>query len=558
MKTLAPLSVILLVVSLSASVAMGQTPGASSCQMCHTSSEWFEQEQIDFVQTAHGVHQEVGLSCHSCHGGNPDVALADDMAAAMDPDYKPNPYIGAPERTGIPEFCGRCHSSLAFMRRFKPDARVDQVQEYWTSDHGQGLRAGDENVATCIDCHGSHEIMKVTNPDSGVYPTNVATTCGRCHSDPARMAGYLGPHGQPLSIDQVSRWKRSVHAQSLLAKGDLSAPTCNDCHGNHGATPPGVESVAFVCGQCHGRETELFRNSIKLAAFDNHNDNVADGTTCDSCHEEFPPQISEIRHFSECVTCHGNHAVVRPTIALLGSLPPTPCTLCHEPTTEVEELEKTTEHYEEEKQRLVAEADGMGLDDERRFDWLVEQAMQLEPHTTRGREGEARVMRPEFARLFEKFRIGPTSYSYEDPVTGQDVMVRVRQCTDCHRDTESRGFITSSRQLEAMRQLIGMTARAERILLSAQRGGVETREARAALDAAVDSQIELEVLVHTFSSDGDFAEKYEEGKTHAMAALVAGEESLGELGFRRRGLYVAIVIIILVLAALALKIRSLS
>lgn len=538
--------------------ASAQAPVASSCRACHTSPDWFDEQQIEFIIEAHGAHQDVGLSCHSCHGGNPDPALADDLSAAMDPDYAPNPYIGAPSRIDVPDFCGRCHSSLNFMRRFKPDARVDQVQEYWTSNHGQALQKGDEKVATCTDCHGSHAILKVSSPEAEVYPTNVADTCGSCHSDPEHMQGYTGPRGDPLSVDQVSKWKRSVHAQSMFERGDLSAPTCNDCHGNHGAAPPGIESVAFVCGQCHGRETELFRASVKLNAFEGHNDFVSDGTTCDTCHDQFPPQIAQIHQFSECVTCHENHAVVRPTIALLGALPPTPCSLCHEPTTRVDEPEQTVRRYQEEKQRLVAQAGEMGLDDDERFNWLVDQAMQLEPHTTRGGEGERRIMRPEFSRLFDKFRIGKTRYSYEDPVTGAEVVVPVRQCTDCHMDPESKARTTAAEQLEAMKQLIGMTARAERILLAAQRGGVEAREARAALDAAVDSQIELEVLVHTFSSEGTFAEKYAEGTEHAMAALVAGEASLGEIGYRRGGLFVALAIIVLVLIALGLKIRQLT
>ncbi len=538
--------------------AMAQSAPVSSCQICHTSADWFEESQIEFVQQAHGAHQDVGLSCHDCHGGNPDPSVADDMAAAMDTGFTPNPYRGAPERAEIPEFCGRCHSSLQFMRRFNPDARVDQVQEYLTSDHGRALQTGDEKVATCLDCHGSHEILKVDNPDSRVYPTNVADTCGGCHSDAGRMAGYLGPHGQPLPVDQVAKWKRSVHANALYNRGDLTAPTCNDCHGDHGATPPGVESVAFVCGQCHGRESELFRSSPKLAAFANHNDFLSDGTSCDSCHESFPPQIAQIRQFTECVTCHENHAVIRPTIALLGSLPPSPCSFCHEPSTETMEPEATMEHYGAELQRLLAEAEKLNLDDEQRFNWLVDQAMQLEPHTLRGPEGETRVMRAEFSRLFEKFRIGKTTYTYEDPVTGEEVEARVRQCTDCHRDPESTGRQTASRLLDSMKQLIGLTARSERILLAARRGGVETREAAASLDAAVDSQIELEVLVHTFSSEGEFEKKFGEGTAYAQEVLESGDSALEELRYRRQGLLIALAIIVVALVALALKIRSIS
>lgn len=557
MKRVIRLFLILLALSMLSFALAAQSSGSTSCEICHTSTDWFDQEQIDFVKSAHGAHQEVGLSCHDCHGGDPDPERAEDLDA-MDPDFEGTPFVGAPARAEIPEFCGSCHSSLSYMRRFKPDARVDQVQEYWTSNHGKALRNGDEKVATCIDCHGAHDIQKVSNTEGRVYPTNVADTCGQCHSNQEYMDGYVGPHGQPLPVDQVSKWKRSVHAQSMFGRGDLSAPTCNDCHGNHGAAPPGVESVAFVCGQCHGREAELFRDTGKREAWETHDEYLEDGSTCDSCHDPFPVQIAAIGRFNECITCHENHAVVRPTIALLGSLPPTPCSLCHESAVQVDEPENVVQHYEQQKRRLLDEASSNGLEGEERFNWLVDQASQLEPHTTRGRDDQSRVMKPEFARLFEKFRIGKTTYTYLDPVTGGEVVAHVRQCTNCHRDPDSVRRATSANQLEAMKQLIGMTARAERILLAAQRGGVETREAQAALDSAVDSQIELEVLIHTFSAEGKFAEKYDEGKTHAMNALSAGQESLAELSYRRRGLFVALAIILLVLVALGLKIRQVS
>jgi hypothetical protein len=111
-----------------------------------------------------------------------------------------------------------------------------------------------------------------------------------------------------------------------------------------------------------------------------------------------------------------------------------------------------------------------------------------------------------------------------------------------------------------MRELTSRTARAERLLLAAQRGGVHTRNAAEQIDQAVDTQIQLEVLLHSFSAaeDGPFAAKHEEGLEHASAALEAGQEALGELAFRRRGLAVSLVFILLVLVGLGLKIRQIS
>ncbi|HSN67661.1 MAG TPA: hypothetical protein VLV48_00325, partial [Thermoanaerobaculia bacterium] len=66
------------------------------------------------------------------------------------------------------------------------------------------------------------------------------------------------------------------------------------------------------------------------------------------------------------------------------------------------------------------------------------------------------------------------------------------------------------------------------------------------------------VLVHRFQIDGAFAAEQAEGLTHANAALEAGRKSLDELSYRRGGLAVALGIVVLVLVALAMKIRNLT
>jgi len=100
------------------------------------------------------------------------------------------------------------------------------------------------------------------------------------------------------------RPRMSVHAKTLYDKQDLSAPTCNDCHGNHGATPPGIASVANVCGQCHARQAELFQTSPHKKAFDD-------------------------RQLGECITCHGNHAIPKPGDQMIGTQQGALCINCH-------------------------------------------------------------------------------------------------------------------------------------------------------------------------------------------------------------------------------------
>jgi len=547
----------------------------TSCSTCHADKDLFDPEMTQIVAGfEEDVHAKLGLSCHDCHGGNPEMGVADDYGAAMDEGYEPNPYRGIPTPAEIPGFCGRCHSDPTFMKRFKPDARVDQEREYWTSQHGRALAGGDTNVATCVDCHGTHGIRAKDDTGSRVYPTQVAETCRSCHGDVAKMEGYTLADGTPLPIDQFARWRQSVHAAALLDKEDLSAPTCNDCHGNHGATPPGLDAVGFVCGQCHGREAEIFRLSPKHDAFEAHNEYLAEAGSegCAGCHQAPEPaaELSGIHAFSECASCHGNHGIVRPNISMLSPPPPSVCEICHgyleSLGEEVEEPERIRRSHEAVREVVMTEAAALGLEGEELFNWLVDKALTLPNHTAMEQGDEARIrLRPEFERLFTKFRIGKTVYTYEDPATGELVEGRVTRCDTCHAAEplmadEPVGLETASELLSHMQELTALTARADRILLRARRGGVETRGTLLEIDQAVDAQIGLQVLVHSFVVDeeSEFMEVQAEGVQHAQTAVESGREALEQLAFRRRGLAVALIIILVVLIALALKIRDIS
>lgn len=554
-----------------AAAQQSEEPGA--CVLCHSSEDWFDEEGISIVADHAGsIHAEVGISCADCHGGDDSADLLDDMEAAMDPAYEPNPYRGAPARDEVPGFCGRCHSDLDYMRRFQPDARTDQEAEYWTSAHGQALSAGDTNVATCTDCHGRHDILAVDDTESAVYAKNVADTCGGCHASAEHMAGYELPDGRPLPIDQKARWERSVHARALLEREDLFAPTCNDCHGNHGARPPGLESITFVCGQCHGREASLFRDSRKHQLWQEHNEYLADVgfESCAACHEEPDPQaaITDIYHFGECTSCHGNHGIVRPTLAFFAPFDQTPCAFCHESGMgeEGEELRISgrEEVYVERRDALLGEAREAGIVGEERFNWLVDRSLTLEEHGEEGEEQEAgsEGARQRFERLYRKFRIGKTYYEYVPEEGAEPVRVDLQRCTWCHAEEPmladaSEGHKVGREMATRVTELMALTTRAEAGLRAARRGGIELKQAMLDIDRAVDTQIDLQVLVHRFRTDGEFAGALEEGRSFALAALEAGEDARAELAYRRRGLLVFLAFVILTLIGLGLKIRQL-
>ena len=291
---------------------------ANSCIACHKEME------EDLLQPVEAfpldIHNQAGLGCESCHGGNPreeDIELAKDRT-----------FRGKPERKDIPEFCASCHADASYMKSFNPTIRVDQLSLYWTSWHGRLLKEGDRRTAVCTDCHAVHGIQKETHPKSWTFPWNIPETCGRCHSDKEYMAGYK------ISTTQEAEYRESVHAQALFKKKDLSAPVCNDCHGNHGAVPPEVTSVAQVCRQCHLSPGKLFSESPHKRAFDD-------------------------MEISECEACHGNHRIDPPTDEMLGTAEKGVCIQCHEEDSQAFQVAIRMREIILDLSRKVEEADNL-------------------------------------------------------------------------------------------------------------------------------------------------------------------------------------------------------
>ncbi|MDP2303985.1 MAG: cytochrome c3 family protein [Ignavibacteria bacterium] len=310
------------------------------------------------------IHQKVGLSCSSCHGGD---NTSDDMEISMD---KKNGFLGIPSQNKISEICAKCHSDIENMKKYRTDISTGQLEELKKSVHGAIAVDGKGMILQCTTCHNAHGIKKVTDSGSLVYPTNIPNTCNKCHGDINYMRKYNpglsvdqlakyreSKHGKlnlkgnrkvaqcaschgshavftskdvrskvyPLNIpetcstchsdkeymkesniptDQFEKYKKSVHGVALFEKKDISAPVCNSCHGNHAATPPGISSISKICGTCHALNAELFGNSPHKKVFDENN-------------------------YPECETCHGNHLILVARDQLLGVNEGAVCAKCH-------------------------------------------------------------------------------------------------------------------------------------------------------------------------------------------------------------------------------------
>jgi hypothetical protein len=262
-------------------LALAAAPGAERelCLVCHG-------EEARALEQ--GVHAHAGLTCVVCHGGDP---TATEVEEAHSGEFLPLVAAEAAVQT-----CAGCHSDVERMRPY--GLRTDQYNLYLTSQHGKAFAQGDENVATCVDCHGGHEIRRASDPLSSVHKSRQPETCGRCHSDSALMGRYGLPSNQP------ELFQASVHGRALLSQGHASSPACTDCHGRHGALPPRVDEVELVCGHCH----------VVVQA-----------------HFEASPHFG-VRAGEEtvhCVSCHGSHSVQEPGTEMFVGAEKGHCGSCH-------------------------------------------------------------------------------------------------------------------------------------------------------------------------------------------------------------------------------------
>lgn len=263
--------------------------GVDTCTSCHSTLGGEQTRVVD--EWENSIHADRDVGCAACHGGDPN---ADEINASMSPGAG---YVGVPDHEAIPGLCASCHSDPARMRQY--DLPTDQFAKYQESVHGRALiENGDPNVATCVDCHGSHDVREVNDPGTGVYPTNVPETCASCHADQQLMA----PYG--ISTNQYELYKDSVHGVALLGRQDLRAPSCATCHGTHGAAPPGFAEVANVCGSCHSATQDYYVQGVHAKAGDAG---------------------------PKCVTCHGRYDVTEPDESLFVGTEERHCGSCHPP-----------------------------------------------------------------------------------------------------------------------------------------------------------------------------------------------------------------------------------
>jgi cytochrome b subunit of formate dehydrogenase/uncharacterized protein with PIN domain len=252
---------------------------ADDCMICHADSALYAEKDghkislfVNFKKFENSVHKD--LDCIACHS---DLAGAD-----------------FPHKENVaPADCALCHDQIA--------------SQYDASLHGKAIRDGAKLAPRCPDCHGNHEIVPVSSPESNVTKFNIPFVCGRCHKEGTAVSKtYDIP--QDSILDHYSE---SIHGEGLLKRGLTVTAVCTDCHTSHNVLPHTDskstifrENVPKTCQKCHGRIEQVHRKVIRGELWEKEPNKVPVCVDCHSPHKIRRIFYDEGMANADCLRCH--------------------------------------------------------------------------------------------------------------------------------------------------------------------------------------------------------------------------------------------------------------
>jgi hypothetical protein len=277
---------LLLAACLCAATALAQKPapkppGNDDCLACHgdASAQGANGRSVAVLPDTFGasIHGQSGIGCVDCHA---DLAKTTDF-----------PH---PEKLAAVN-CAGCHDAA--------------VVKYNSSVHAEARRTNAQSVAaTCVDCHGKHDIRTSKDPDSPIYHLNLPATCGRCHGN-----AEIIRKGRIAIGDVVAQFQDSIHGQALSKSGLMVAPDCKDCHNAHDVkrqTDPTSTvfrtTVPATCGKCHEGIQRKYQVGVHGTALSKGRPDAPVCVTCHSAHQIRRTEGAAWKTavLKECGTCH--------------------------------------------------------------------------------------------------------------------------------------------------------------------------------------------------------------------------------------------------------------
>ncbi len=210
----------------------------------------------------------------------------------------------------IAETCTRCHGNREVIER-GGIAIPGAARMYEKSIHNVAIvEKGLNKSASCVECHGSHDLKDRFDPSSPIYRTNVPETCGKCH------------------YGVFTIFRDSVHGVGFY-RGVPDAPGCTDCHGEHEirrAEDP-KSAVSFMaisektCPSCHAAEKLAARYGVEIGKVKGYRESF----------HGLSQRLGD-RTVANCSSCHGVHEIFATTDPRSTVNPknlPVTCGQCH-------------------------------------------------------------------------------------------------------------------------------------------------------------------------------------------------------------------------------------
>jgi Cytochrome b subunit of formate dehydrogenase len=159
-----------------------------------------------------------------------------------------------------------------------------QARHYRLSAHGRASSAGVTGAPVCMSCHRSQITGLNGSSDSAKVKLTQEKLCLSCHLDDPNVRAQVSP-----TAGFIAAYGSSVHG-SALEKGMGKAANCVDCHSSHDinkASNPeshvNKRNIPTTCAKCHGSIAAEYKYSVHGIALQK---GVQAAPACTDCHGE--------------------------------------------------------------------------------------------------------------------------------------------------------------------------------------------------------------------------------------------------------------------------------
>jgi cytochrome b subunit of formate dehydrogenase len=253
-------------------------PGSETCRECHEPGKPAGPRKSEvppnFNAAALLASPHAGLACTDCHA---------DLANAEFPH---------PAKLKKVE-CGGCHE--------------DMKAQYEESLHGQAARKGDPLAPSCQSCHGTHDVLRPSDPGSPTSVMQIPALCGKCHHEGSEVQLT---HSIPQD-SVLENYSESIHGEGLYKKGLVVTAVCTSCHTAHDVLPHtdarssiSREKIAQTCTKCHARIETVHRKVIRGELWEKEPNRIPVCVDCHSPHKVRKVFYTQGMADRDCMRCH--------------------------------------------------------------------------------------------------------------------------------------------------------------------------------------------------------------------------------------------------------------